>query len=632
MSLSIDVDKANFSHDNRAFFSLFTPSTRRAWNGNLKGYFIDSTGLVDINGLPATVVTDNGVQFSDDAHSFWSASNDGNKVTEGGASEKLTSGSRTLLTYTNTSIPAGGVALTRAASHRLRKNNNTISHAMLGLPDGSGLREASLDWIQSAPMGDPLHSKSVSVNYGVRQVVYIMTNQGLLHAIDATTPTDPTAADNSGGEELFAFMPKRLLKNLPALAVNANTGSHIYGLDGALTRWHTDDNNDGIVNNGESVLLIMGMRRGGNAYFAVDVSVPTAPRLEWVIDDNNPMFPELAQSWSRMSLLTVNDRGAKRRVLAFAAGYDAGIQDAANGPVASRGNAIYMVDKNGTLVWSVDSSDHPSMLYSIASDLTVIDTDADAIADRLYVGDVAGQVWRVDFDDISSSPAVTLFADLDDGHQPFFYPPSVAMNEDANGDYLSISVGSGNRTNPLLTGSQNYLYMLKDKDVSKGAPARSTTRIDSTDLYEATSNAVGSSDPAIAAVAKKDLEAARGWKIALNPNEKALSTLVTFEGTLMATTFEAKPSADANACGFDTVGRFYQMDIGTAEPVSNAVYSSTTSNQTTTSRITTLESSGIPSSPVVIFPKGSGAVQVVVDKESVNLINQPLKRVYWHGK
>ena len=37
-------------------------------------------------------------------------------------------------------------------------------------------------------MGDPLHSKSVSVNYGDRQVVYTMTNQGFLHAIDATKP------------------------------------------------------------------------------------------------------------------------------------------------------------------------------------------------------------------------------------------------------------------------------------------------------------------------------------------------------------------------------------------------------------------------------------------------------------
>lgn len=100
----------------------------------------------------------------------------------------------------------------------------------------------------------------------------------------------------------------------------------------------------------------------------------------------------------------------------------------------------------------------------------------------------------------------------------------------------------------------------------------------------------------------------------------------------MATTFEAQPPANALDCGFDTVGRYYQMEVSTAEPVSTALYATSPTQEPAISRITLLQSSGIPSSPVVIFPKGSGAVQVVVDKETVNLIKQPLRRVYWHAK
>jgi len=632
-SLSIDIDKANFSHDNRAFYSLFSPSIRRGWNGNLKGYFVERQGLVDINGELATAVTETGTQFSDDAQSFWSAKIDGNEVASGGASEQLLQGRRKLLTFTGTSIPAAGARLTRSDNHKLNRRNSAITHAMMGLPSGSNERDTALNWIQNAPMGDPLHSKSVSVDYGTRQVVYVMTNQGLVHAIDATAPTDQNVSDSSGGEELFAFMPQRLLKNLPALKTNANTGSHIYGMDGSITRWHTDSNNDGIVNNGENLLLVMGMRRGGNAYIALDVSKPEAPILRWTIDDTHPMFPELAQSWSRMSLISVNDRGAARRVLVFGAGYDAGVQDNATTPTASRGAAIYMVDINGNFVWSATSKDHKSMIYSIPSDLTVIDTDGDSKADRLYVGDVGGQLWRIDFQDISRSPDVTLFADLDDGHQPIFYPPSVAMNSDVSGKYLSVSVGSGNRTDPLRTDTQNYLYMIRDTDIAKGPPQTRLSVALSDDLYNATANTIGSADKAKASVAQSDLDSARGWKIALSPNEKALSALVTFEGKLLATTFEAQLPTDKNICGFETIGLYYQMEVGNAKPVTSPINESKTdASDALNVRYATLNSSGIPSAPVVIFPKGSAFVQVVVDKETVNLINQPIKQVFWHAK
>lgn len=637
--LTIDVDKASFSHDNRAFFSLFTPSYNRAWQGNLKGYFVERRGLVDINGNLATVsATNNSSQFNDEAQSFWSTASDGNEVTKGGASQKLLVGSRNLYTFSAKTLPTNG-ALLSAGSNRLSSTNDSITHAIMNLAPGSTQRNASLDWLQTAPMGDPLHSKSVTVNYGAQQVVYIMTNQGLIHAIDATTPID-TNGDSSGGRELFAFMPQRLLANLPALQTNKLDANHIYGLDGQITRWHTDVNNDGIVNGSDSVLLVFGMRRGGNAYYAMDVTNPTAPKLDWMIDGSNPQFSKLAQSWSRMSLINVNDNGATRRALVFAAGFDAGIQDTATSPIQSSGNAIYMIDRNGKLLWQVDDRNNKAMKYSIASDLTVIDSDGDSIADRLYVGDLGGQLWRVDFEDISTTPHVNLLANLHDGsHQPFFYPPSVALNKSAKGDYLSISIGSGNRTNPLLSNVSNKLYMIRDTDVEVGAPSTAFPLATANQLFDATDNQLGSADKTIAKNARDKLDAAPGWFVALSPDEKALSSLVTFEGKLLATTFEPTPDEDSDAdeaeCSIKATGRYYSMSVSTAEPVSNVTDSSGGENGNiikVQSRSRKLNSSGIPSSPVVVFPKGSGVVQVIVDKETVNLIDQRLARIFWHAK
>jgi len=102
----------------------------------------------------------------------------------------------------------------------------------------------------------------------------------------------------------------------------------------------------------------------------------------------------------------------------------------------------------------------------------------------------------------------------------------------------------------------------------------------------------------------------------------------------LATTFEAETQTDPASCGFDTTGRLYIMDVDNAAPVSDLNASSTnnTTDSNPAARTSVLDSSGIPSSPVVVFPKGSGTVQVIVDKESVNMIDQKLSRVYWHAR
>lgn len=630
--LSVDVDKATFSHNDRAYYSLFSPSKRRAWQGNLKGYFIEPTGLVDINGVAATL--DN--EFVPTAQSFWSEAADGSTVSSGGASEQMILGNRNLYTFVGDALPEGGVDFANRDDVYLDRTNSSITNAALGLGTSASdnqERDTALDWIQTAPMGDPLHTKSVSVNYADKQVVYIMTNQGFLHAIDATKPAQKDVGDNTGGEELFAFMPKSLLGNLPEMYRNPIGDDIIYGLDGPLTRWHNDTDNNGIVNNGESVMLYFGMRRGGSEYYAMDVSDPETPVLKWVIDQDTEGFESLAQSWSRMSMIRVSHDGDKKRVLAFAAGYDAAAQDNVDTPVSSKGNAIYMVDENGTLLWTVDSDDHNDMDYSIASDLTLIDSDGDQLADRLYVGDLAGQLWRVDFEDIDDTPAVTKLASLgDDDHQPFFYPPSVAINGESGSRFLSVTIGSGNRTNPLLTDVQNNFYMIRDEDVLKGPPEESTyPTVTIDDLYDATDNDVQSSDNDEAQEARESLETSRGWRIRLADGEKSLSRVLTYEGRVLATTYSADSSSAVDQCNFASTGKFFVMDVVDASiPLGT---SNETTEETPGERGQNLTTGGgIPSAPTPVITKDSNSVQIFVDKEPVDEFPRRLSNVYWHAR
>lgn len=641
--LSVDVDKTSFSHSDRVYYSLFTPSIKRAWQGNLKGYFVDNSGLVDINGLVAA--EDN--VFKDEAQSFWSEQADGSSVRSGGASEKLLTGTRKLYTYTEDTIPAAGVNLAGSADRHLQSKNTLITNNLLGLGADSvstTRRNASLDWIQNAPMGDPLHTKSVSVDYGNKKVLYVMTNQGFLHAIDASKPVLKNAGDSTGGEEIFAFMPKRLLKNLPDLHVNTAGDDHVYGLDGHMTRWHNDKNNDGVVNDNENVMLYFGMRRGGNAYYAMDISNPESPILKWVIDENTTGFERLAQSWSRMSIINVQAGSIKKRVLAFAGGYDATAQDDVNTPVVSKGNAIYMVGEDGTLLWSVSNQHDSQMKYSIASDLTLIDSDGDQLADRLYVGDLGGQLWRVDFGDITQNAVVTRLADLSDGHhQPFFYPPSVALNGEPGQRFLSVTIGSGNRTDPLLIDVENNFYMIRDTDIEKGMPSNNFTRVTVADLYDATNNDIQSTSKVNAEAASIALKQARGWRVRLPDNEKSLSAILTYEGNVMATTFKAAAQSDDDACSFEPTGKFYVMDVNDASvsimSLDDPATDTSTSNdpdsndpKTWARRGKTINTQGIPSAPVPVLAKGSNTVQIFVDKEPVDEFDRTLSRVYWHAR
>ena len=640
--LSIDVDPTTFSHDNRTYFSLFSPSSQPAWNGNLKGFFVDEGGLIDINGDPATFDDGAGIKFTPESHSFWSAQPDGNEVLQGGASEGIVvlPSTRNLYTYLN----GGLTGLATNADNYLNSGNTNITAAMMNTTEE--LRKLSIDWLSNAPMGDPLHTKPVVVNYGTdKKVVYIMTNQGFLHAFDATKPMEPgmDPIDVSGGDEIFAFMPEELLSNVPLLYKNeASASGHIYGLDGAITRWHDDENKDGFVNGTDTVTLVFGMRRGGGAYYALDVTDPEQPSFLWKRDKTNDKFERLAQSWSRPSLVTVNNGGTLERMLMFGGGYDADVVDGTTQPIQSSGNAIFLVNKQGTVKWSIDETDAgaDTMRYSIPSDLTVIDTDGKNGADRVYFGDVAGQVWRVDFNDISSKAdtTVTKFANLYDGtnHRPIFYAPSVSLNKERGKRYLAVSFGTGDRTQPMMENTQNALYMLKDRNPKHGAPTTAHQTITAnictapklagsamSCLYNAKDNAIGSADDTISQNANDIMQASDGWVFGLRSGEKALSQVVAFEGAFMATTFEPEAalteSGDIDPCRFDMTGRLYILNVADAQPEGDEPFE-------------LLHGTAIPSKPVVTLPPDSEYAQVFVDKESVTALKKKITTVFWHSK
>ncbi len=277
--------------------------------------------------------------------------------------------------------------------------------------------------------GDPLHVRPRSVIYGGTaanpdMVVYVSTNDGMLHAID---PDD--------GSELWTFIPARQLDRLYDLYTDTLSPQKQYGLDGEISiHIHNDDGLPGI-SGAERVLMHFGMRRGGNSVFALDVTDRNDPQLEWVIDDTAIGMGDLGQTWSTPVITKVDVNGTQKLVALFGGGYDPG-QDNSNA-VDFEGNAVFMVDAlTGALIWSAGNRPQHDLTlndmdYSIPAALKVLDLNQDGLADRIYVGDMGGQVWRLDIFNgepvsrlVEGGTLATLgrraagFGDTDDGVDP----------------------------------------------------------------------------------------------------------------------------------------------------------------------------------------------------------------------
>ena len=247
-TFSLSVDRATASHDSRMYLPMIQPNNSTVWAGNLKGYFLDNEGIKDVDGVPATEVTSSGVQVKETARSFWTDTVDGGQAANGGAASRIDGDNRNLYTYLDdpTTLSSLGVDLSVDVKNKLVKNNPELnSNLFNNTPDLGFL----LDYTRFSPMADPLHSDVVIADYaGGKRVVFTATNQGFLHAIDATYPDPDSYGDTRGGEEIFAFIPKELLPNLHYSLINEAPGEHLYGLDGNVVPWHTDANGDGIVN------------------------------------------------------------------------------------------------------------------------------------------------------------------------------------------------------------------------------------------------------------------------------------------------------------------------------------------------------------------------------------------------
>jgi len=623
------------------FVSVFEPSTHAHWNGNLKKYKIEGGRLVGQDGQPA-VNPATGFFYSEasqQAFSFWSAAADGDRVTEGGAASQLPVFTDRRI-YTNMTGDSN-VTLVGVNENELVMNDPDMNPDDMGVPgDDDDLLQEVIAWTMgldvkelindpsSQPqtrkaMGDPLHVRPVAVIYGGTEAapistVFTSTNDGILHAINPDT-----------GAELWGFIPERMLERQYELYLDPVVANKRYGLDGEIRAYIQNNNlKPGIQTaEGEKVFLVFGMRRGGDAIFAMEVTDPANPRLAWVVDANTSGLENLGQTWSTPNVARVNigdyGGGGDRDVVIIGGGYDDG-QDSEGYRTDAVGNSIYMLDlETGDVIWSAGngnsydleldgSGDRGTMEHSIPAPIRVADLSGDGLADRMYAADMGGRIWRFDIN--NGEDAINLVdggllatvgaADLGGAAtaadvRRFYAAPDIVAVVDTEFPYISVNVGSGHRASPLSATATDEFYAVRDfnpfNTVDTDSYPEPVTRSDLVDVTDWGNDAYPT-------LASDDA----GWRLSMVQagGEKILTESIAFDGTVFFTSFAPGNPGDTCSTAAGT-NRVYRVDVKDGAPPPTDDPYDPTDDPRPEDRITTLKQGGIAPETILLFTEGS---------------------------
>lgn len=672
------------THRNDLYFTLFKPAIGPHWNGNLKRFKLvfDAEGVPAINDYKDTAAINSTTGFFDEAaHSWWTdiaGAPDGGEVALGGAAAH--SASRTVYTYTAAAAP-NNVDLS-LAEHLFHEDNAALTDALLNISaaDPFDFRYRVVRWARGLDsydddgdgvtnddrqiMGDPLHAEPALVQYGGTEAIpditsYVATNDGTLHAINTAT-----------GEEIFSFIPKELLPLQRVVAEDVAGSGKAYGLDGSIKALIIDNNQNGIIEPGgenDKVYIYFGQRRGGNNYYAMDVTDRSSPKLMWVIKGGFGDFTELGQTWSNIQIKRFLINGTAKHVGVFAGGYDAAKEDAAaplrttTSTASDVGRALYIVDAlTGARLWwagpsgSLADLELPNMKFSIPSRVKAVDVRSDGYTDRMYVSDMGGQIWRFDIEpgreagdslaELMSAQRVAVLGDgTATGHRRFYYPPDVAIvAEPGEAAYLALAITSGYRAHPLNTATHDRIYMIRDEFLYNVPPANSYgsagTGITEADLFDTTDNIIGQGSDAEVEAAVAELGSKDGWFIELKEpsdgsyiGEKGLSESLIINGLIVTTTYVPQDTSTTVACKpVDGTGYVYFMSISDAQPKYNFdTVVSSSSDLTAEDRRNKLIRGGIPPNPAPIFTDEGSAIIVGTEPLDDDFSNRP-RKLFWY--
>ncbi len=309
-------------------------------------------------------------------------------------------------------------------------------------------------------------------------------------------------------------------------------------------------------------------------------------------------YSELGQTWSVPAIIpqmrALVGLPNNPPALIFGGGYDPA-EDTVPPGARAIGRAVYIVNADtGAVLKSFGAGQgnvagdfrNANMMttYAVPSDVTAINSDFDAIGyvDRLYVGDMGGNIWRFDVDDASTANwKGEMLASLSNNpagepKRKFFFPPTAAPQAHPF-RFDAVYVGSGDKEHPLLTQSttpaiadDRFFMLMDDPSLNSGGgtpnvggPSVQPTPSTLATLYDIANIATTGVDSVTQTVTPNSLTGRQGWFRRLDVGEKVVNTpsvFLTQTGASHVTFGTYAPLAQLNACTPPGEGRLNEID------------------------------------------------------------------------
>lgn len=338
------------------------------------------------------------------------------------------------------------------------------------------VEKPALNWPNGAPFGvaGATYNTFKASQSTRAPVVYVGANDGMLHAFSAR---DSVA--EGGGEELFAYMPGFIFSDQEQSGLHYLTNpnyTHRYYVD--LTPVVSDVYISGRGGAGASwkTVLIGGARTGARGLFALDVTNPggvtegsassivlwefTHPDLGHITEPPLVVMAPWGDNDYRWTAVVGN-------------GYNSD----------SGKTGIFLIDLEGGLDGSwAEGTDYRFISFegsggSGLSAVTAVDLSGNRIIDRIYGGDLKGNMWVAEYDSTgwrsalqeSGNPRPLFTAVRDGAAQPITAPPAVVRSPQAGlAPNLLVLFGTGQyltNDDPFNVSVQSY-YGVTDRGVS----------------------------------------------------------------------------------------------------------------------------------------------------------------------
>ncbi len=579
------------SGSTKAYLASFQSNPSRPfWKGYIKAYSRDSSGLIPVgaDGLPSgTPVWDAGTQLS-----TMSASSRNIKTYVSGSLQDFNTTNITAahLAVSSSPFPLSATTSTEARD-RLVNYIRGGTNSDYNDEDVDGNLNEARPWklgdiFHSTPVlvtppflttGDSSYNAFKAAQAGRTTVLLAGANDGMMHAFVEST-----------GNESWAFIPPDLLDDLKNMA--AISGIRDYYVDSSPIV--ADVKTGGTW----KTIALFGLRRGGKYYYALDITNPTSPSYLWSYTDTN-----MGESWSEPAIGKVKmSDGTDKWVAFIGAGFDSTQTNYDSGVKASE--AFFVIDlSNGAKLWEYynatgSTDDRQYMNFSIPATPIAVDLSGDGYVDRVYVGDVGGQLWKVDVAPSGgatvSSGLVTnwtgkrLFAAASSQTNPpvagEYYPgqaifttPSLAYDAAGN---LWVFVGTGDRYHPNNTSSNRFYGIKENTSMTNGSVL---TESNLTNLSSGTGTVT------------------QGWYVPMASNEKVLASSDVFSSTVFFTTFTPTTVAVCGGGGGDA--KLYSINMTTGDGALNLTTGAVAAAGTAAITLAKTIGTGIPSKPIIIM-------------------------------